>query len=374
MEWTIADRWSTTKAQDWWDQQSWVCGFNYLPSTAVNFLEMWMADRFDRETIARELRWASDIGYNSTRINLHYLVWKYDRDGLLERLDWFLACAAGLGLSVMPVLFDDCGFGGSEPVYGPQPDPVAGIHNSRAVASPGRAAVMDRAQWPLFEAYVKDVLSRFASDPRVLAWDLYNEPGNGMIFCHDGSFKVYDPALSEHSRDLMIQSFQCAREVAVSQPLTVAAWRTPPAGIQTPAYDNEIDQLALSLSDIITFHAYCDREHASRYIAQLTALGRPMLSTEWMARTIGSRIEDQLALYHDAKVGCYHWGFVRGRTQTHLPWPSMLESYHGRQREQGEAPMEWFHDVLEPDGSPYDPREIDILAALTGRERAGMTE
>ena len=365
MELNTTGRWPKTKAQNWWQQQSWVCGFNYLPSTAVNFLDMWMAESFDRETITRELRWAANIGFNSIRVNLHYLVWKHERDGFMERLDWFLGCASQVGLSVMPVLFDDCGFGGFEPAYGSQPDPVPGIHNSRAVASPGRAAVMDRNEWAGFRTYVTEILGYFSEDTRILAWDLYNEPGNGMIFGHDGSFSNYDPALADHSRDLMIQSFECARAVGVSQPLTVAAWRTPPVGDDSIAYDNEIDRLALALSDIITFHAYCDVDHARRYMEQLGACGRPMLSTEWMARTIGSRIEDQLELYQKNNVGCYQWGFVRGRTQTHLPWPAMLETYHGRARHADDAPAEWFHDLLQTDGTPYDPREIEILSALT---------
>ncbi len=75
-----------------------------------------------------------------------------DRDGLIERLSWFLDTAKELGIETMPVLFDDCGFGGFEPEYGPQPQPISYIHNSRAVASPGRAAVMDRNNWPKFEA------------------------------------------------------------------------------------------------------------------------------------------------------------------------------------------------------------------------------
>ena len=354
-------RWTTEQANAWWQAQPWPVGCNFLPSSAVNFLEMWRDESFDRETIARELGWAAGIGMNAVRTNVHYLVWAHDRDGLMARFDWFVQTAAELGLSVMPVLFDDCGFGGAEPVWGPQPDPVPGIHNSRAVASPGRAAVMDRSLWPDFQAYLQDMLRAHGDDPRILAWDLYNEPGNRMIFAAKGGYREYAPALTAHSKALMEASFDWAREIAPHQPLTVAAWRTPKLGQDAPAFDDPIDRQALALSDIISFHAYCDLDHARRYVAQLEAHGRPILITEWMARTIDSRITDQLPFYRSRKVGAFNWGLVKGRTQTDQPWPMELQAAHGHVQ----APDRWFHDLLWPDGRAYDPTELDVIATLT---------
>ncbi len=360
-------RWTAQEANDWWAAREWVCGFNFLPSTAVNFLEMWIEDTFDRETIKRELTWAAEAGFNAVRTNLHFLVWEKDPDGLTERFDWFLQTASSVGLSTVPVLFDDCEFGGNDPVYGAQPDPVRSIHNSRAVGSPGRKAVMNRDRWPAFREYLIGIIDSFRADQRVLLWDLYNEPGNLMIFIKLGLFAEHDHALTEHSRDLMLSSFNWAREVSPTQPLSVAAWRTPPNGYDGKAYDNEIDRLALELSDVITFHAYCDRNHAEQFINELAVHKRPMLSTEWMARTIGSTISDQLELYHDRKIGCFNWGLVKGRSQTHLPWPHTLEELHGEIIDEDA----WFHDILRPDGSAYDDDEIKLIKTLT--QTAGQT-
>lgn len=353
-------RWSAARANAWWKARAWVCGFNFLPSSAVNFLELWMADSFDRATIARELGWAADAGFNAVRVNPHFLVWKHDRDGLIARLDWFLETASGLGIDTVVVPFDDCGFGGGEPEYGPQPAPVDNVHNSRAVASPGRAAVMDRSQWPVFEAFLRDVIRQFRTDRRILFWDLYNEPGNRMIFTRAG-FEEYDAALAEHSRDLMRAAFDWARAEEPEQPLTVGAWRTAPPGSDAPPFDNEIDRLALELSDIVTFHGYCTRAEAEALIERLAPLGRPLLITEWMARAVDSRIEDQLALFHARKVGCFNWGLVQGRTQTHLPWPEALVAQHGRATDEDI----WFHDIFRPDGTPYDPEEVRLIRTLT---------
>jgi len=360
------ERWSEAEANAWWAARQWVCGFNFLPSTAVNFIEMWHRDSFDPATIERELGWASEIGYNAFRINLHYLVWKHDRDGLMDRLDWIMGLAQRLGIDTVPCLFDDCGFGGSEPEYGPQPDPVPGVHNSRAVASPGRAAVEDRAEWPGFEAYLRDMVRSFRADPRILFWDLYNEPGNRMEFSAEG-FSRYPGDLETHARELMESAFAWAREEMPAQPLTVGAWTTPLPGEDAHPYQTRTDRSALLLSDIVTFHAYWKTEHVERFINHLAVLDRPMLCTEWMARAVDSRIADQLELFHRRKVGCFQWGLVQGRTQTHLPWPADLVSAHGGQADRSI----WFHDILDPSGQAYDPEEVTTVRAYTSALHTG---
>jgi hypothetical protein len=359
----LADgQWSIKRANDWWQGRSWVCGFNFLPSSAVNFLEMWHPDGFDPQTIERELKWASNIGFNAIRVNPHYLVWKHDRDGLLERFEWLLATADRLGIDTVPCLFDDCGFGGAEPVYGPQPDPVPGLHNGRAVASPGRKALMDRNQWPQFEAYFRDFIKTFKADERILFWDLYNEPGNNLIFTRGGSREDKED-FAPFSLELMRSCFDWCRSESPSQPATVGAWSTPHPGSGAEPYRTEIDRTALALSDIVTFHAYCSAEQAAEIIDYLSKFQRPMLCTEWMARAVGSSITDQLVLYHDRKVGCFQWGLTQGRTQTYLPWPADLVQMHGGAPEKGE----WFHDLLTQEGVPYSELETELVRSLTSQ-------
>ena len=352
------ERWTESAANAWWSERPWVCGFNFLPSSAVNILEMWRRETFDLETIERELGWAGEIGFNSVRVNLHYLVWKHDRDGLLERLDSLMGVADRHGMSTVPCLFDDCGFGGIEPLYGDQPEPVPGVHNSRAVASPGRAMLFDASERAGFEAYVRDLVRTFGADRRVLFWDLYNEPGNRMLFDATG-FSVFEPDISDASLSLMRDSFAWSRAEAPAQPLSVAAWTTPLPGSKAAPYQTPIDQTALELSDIVTFHAYWDAEHVRGFIDHLSALNRPLLCTEWMARPIGSRIEDQLPLYRRRGVGCFQWGLVKGRSQTTLPWPAALVREHGGHADRSV----WFHDILTADGTPYDRAETDLIAS-----------
>src|SRR5215510_3690818 len=59
--------WSAEKVNAWYKQQGWLVGCNFLPSTAINQLEMWEAGTFDTATINRELGWAAGIGFNTLR-------------------------------------------------------------------------------------------------------------------------------------------------------------------------------------------------------------------------------------------------------------------------------------------------------------------
>ncbi len=83
-------RWSTEKANDWYAHQPWLVGCNFIPSSAINQLEMWQTETFDPLTIDRELGWAADIGFNTIRTYLHDLAWVIDQDGFKERIDQFL--------------------------------------------------------------------------------------------------------------------------------------------------------------------------------------------------------------------------------------------------------------------------------------------
>jgi hypothetical protein len=351
-----AGRWSAAAARDWARKRRWLCGFNFLPSSAVNFLEMWRAQSFDTGAIERELGWAAGIGFNAVRTNLHYLDWRWDRNGLVERVDRFLDIAAARGFTTMLCLFDDCEFSGEEAVWGPQPGPRPGIHNSRAIGSPGRRLVADRAEWPYLRAYVQDLVSRFAWDERLLIWDLYNEPGNRMIF-PDGNRQVeYCRSLEPSSHALMRAAFAWAREAGPSQPLTVAAWRIGQPGGE--AFPHPIDRDAIALSDVVSFHAYCSLPHLRFLADALAALERPIYCTEWMARGVDSRIGEQLPFFRERGIGAFQWGLVKGRTQTHLPWPGI-----GLDTAAAEA-GDWFHDILDESGTPFCPVEADTIRRL----------
>ena len=198
----IRDAWSIEQANDWYERWGWLRGANFLPSTAVNQLEMWQEETFDTTTINRELGWAEDIGMNSMRVYLHHLAWEIDPQGFKKRIDQYLAIADKHGISTLFVFFDDCW----NPTYqkGKQPDPKPGIHNSGWVRDPGDLLYRDTTLLVVLEKYVKDVLTRFGDDERIVLWDLYNEPGNS--------------GYGNKSLPLLRKVFEWAREVNPSQP------------------------------------------------------------------------------------------------------------------------------------------------------------
>ena len=173
--WAQASRWPEAKAQTWYAQQPWLLGSNYVPKSAINQLEMWQEATFDPIGIEQELTWAEGLGMNTMRVFLHDLLWQQDAAGFRQRIDQFLTLAARHHIRPMFVLFDSCW--DPAPHLGPQHPPIPGIHNSGWVQSPGAAALGDASQYPRLEAYVNGVVGAFAKDDRILAWDVWNEPG-----------------------------------------------------------------------------------------------------------------------------------------------------------------------------------------------------
>ena len=100
------DQWTGDEARRWYAAQPWLVGCNFIPSNAVNQLEMWQAETFEIETIDCELGWAADIGFYTVRVFLHDLLWQQDAEGLLGRVDRFLEVAEGHAIRPMFVLFD----------------------------------------------------------------------------------------------------------------------------------------------------------------------------------------------------------------------------------------------------------------------------
>ena len=356
-------QWSKQQAAEWHKNQGWICGFNYLPRSAVNWTELWQRETFDAETIDQELGWAQEIGYNQLRINLPFIVWQNDRDGLLERIEQFLAIADSHSIKVMLTLMDDCAFSGDEPFLGPQKAPVPGKHNSQAAASPGREIVCNREMWPQLERYVRDIVRHFRSDSRIAIWDLYNEPGNRGTFTSGLEEIQFDEKLEHFALELLHKVFAWARDEDPAQPLTVGAWHISqdPDQPLTEYFAHPIDVAAARLSDVVSFHAYLATPKMLQVLRFWQTFERPLLCTEWLARHVGCVMEEQLPLFAALNVGCYQWGLVRGKTQTTLPWPSVRKSGV-------DYAQLWFHDVLDEYGIPFRQREMELVRRLTETE------
>lgn len=325
--------WSVEKANEWYKQYEWITGADFLPSTAINQLEMWQAETFDPATIDKELGWAEDIGFNTMRVYLHSIAWNKDPAGFKNRINQYLTIADKHKIRTIFVFFDDCW--NKEGFAGKQPEPKPGIHNSGWVQDPGDPASKNSENFPALEKYVKDVMGKFSKDNRILMWDLYNEPGNS------GKLNTSLPLLKA--------VFSWARAINPDQPISAGLW----------AWDfEELNTFQALNSDIITYHNYEEPEWHQRVIDMLKSHGRPMICTEYMARTRNSRFANILPLLKKENVGAINWGLVAGKSNTIYAWDTPLPN--------GEQPVEWFHDIFKKDGTPYRQDEVDLIKKLNG--------
>ncbi len=341
------ERWTNAEAKAWAGHQPWATGGNFLPSNAINQLEMWQPETFDPVTIDRELGYAEGVGMKTMRVFLHDLLWKQDAPGFTKRIDQFLAIAAKHHIRPVLVFFDSCW--DPYPVLGPQHPPIPGVHNSGWVQSPGRVALMDPAEEPRFEAYIKGVIGAFAKDDRILAWDLWNEPDN----TNGGQYHREDPPnKAARVAELLPKVFAWARAANPTQPVTSGIWQGDWSSVETM---NAVGRIQVTESDIISFHNYGWPEEFESKIVQLEKLDRPLLCTEYMARGAGSTFDTILPIAYKHHVGAINWGLVVGKSQTNMPWDSWDRPYVLA------PPTLWFHDVFYADGKPYRLREAELL-------------
>jgi len=291
-------------------------GVNYVPSNSVNATQMWL--EFDPVTIERELGFAENLRLNSLRVFIQFVAYEHDRAGFLGRFEALLEMASRHGLSVMPVLLDDCWL--PEPSVGDQASqPRPGLHNPYWQRSPGRRR-MEPAFRPALRGYVEDLLEEFGQDQRIVAWDLYNEP------------RTEDDSVA-----LVRDVFGWARRVGPSQPLT-ACW------------------YGSLFSDITSIHFYVsptrDPDGVKRIIEPAKTHGSPVVATEALGRPNHGEIHEILPQFSENKVGWYLWELMIGADQTRYQWPNSPA-----------ADDVVFQGLLYPDGTPYRADEVDLVRA-----------
>jgi hypothetical protein len=276
---------------------------------------MWLD--FDPATIDRELGFAEQLGLNSIRVFVQYLVYEDDSAALLERFAALIELADAHGLSVLPVLFDDCWL--PEPFLGEQaPEPRPGRHNPYWQSSPGRRRRGLEFR-PALRRYVDDFLAAFGRDPRIVAWDLYNEPQTG-----------------DASVALLRDVFAWARAAAPSQPLTACWYGT-------------------LLSDVTSIHFYVsptrDPDAARLAVEAARSFSRPVVATEALGRPNHGELYEILPFFAEHRIGWYVWELMIGADQTRYQWPDSPS-----------APGDVvFQGVLWPDGTPYRADEAELI-------------
>jgi hypothetical protein len=289
---------------------------------------------------------------NTVRVYLHDLLYQQDAEGFLQRMDAFLQIASRHHIKPLFVLFDSVW--DTFPKLGTQREPKPGVHNSGCLQNPGKEALLDSTQYPRLETYVKAVVGKFASDDRVLGWDVWNEPEN---MNNEYYRKMEPPNKADIVLILLKEAFEWARSVNPQQPLTAGLWS---GDWSAPEKLKPIETLMVEESDVISFHNYDSAASFEKNILELQRYGRPILCTEYMARCNNSTFEGSLPIAKKDNVAAYNWGLVDGKSQTIYPWDSWKKAYKGE-------PEVWFHDIFRKDGTPYRKAETDLIKKLTGK-------
>lgn len=357
----MRDIWSKEKAWAWYNSKPWLRGCNFMPSNCVNIVEMWQEEGFETvlATADKELALAASTGMNSIRIHFEFIVWQQQHDGFMQRLDRFLQVAWKHGIACMLTLGNDClspldpHF--EQPHLGKQKcefgyhgavntSIFSNIDMGRMV---GYSPLDNEETAPQYFEMIRELIETHKNDERVIVWDLYNEPGNS------NRLSMTIPNLKK--------IFEIAREIDPIQPLTACVW----CGWNPEGW-SEVERFALEQSDIISYHLYENFEAQVKEIQELRRYGRPILNTEWLARTFGCTIQNILPLFYLEKIGCWNWGLVAGRYQSFEPWASAFEQYEKNPNLKYDF-TKWFHDLYRPSFRPYDPDEIRIFQEYTAR-------
>jgi endo-1,4-beta-mannosidase len=299
---------------------------------------MWQAETFDPKTIDRELGYAQDLGFNCMRVFLHHAAWVSDKEGFKKRLKQYLDISSKHGIKTAFVFFDDCWNANFK--IGKQPEPIPGGHNSRWLRDPGDLLFRRPGIITTLEAYVKDILTEFKDDPRIVLWDLYNEPGNS--------------GYGIKSLPLVKSVYEWARAINPSQPLTTGVFDFG------RNYD-ALNAFHTTHSDVLTYHSYSNLAEHKRRVAWIRAQAgaeRPVVCTEYMQRAKHSGFQAIMPWQKEANVGAINWGLVAGRTQTNIPW-----SWRPKNKKNPEPPH-WSFDLLRKDGTPYVKEEGDLIRKL----------
>lgn len=259
---------------------------NFVPSYSRTSIDSWRD--YDAEAVGRELGFAESLGFNGVRAWFHERAFKEDPTTFLKNVEDFLAGCDAHGLYVIAVLFDQCGYayplGQVEPIsWGakvayheqrpkdvqsikifkkrcgtnwpalfalsrdmvvPHPTPTGILWPQWWYPNPGPSQLEDKS-WAPLETYAKALVRRFGQHPRIILWDVLNEPG-GL------------PAYQAFGKRVA----KLVRSMRPLAPVTIGA-----ASLDgTRRYVDDVD--------VISFHTYETGENLAKRLSEAKELGR----------------------------------------------------------------------------------------------------
>lgn len=191
---TTANAWNNSLGCDW----SKIRGFSYQPSYEATGYSIWR--QFRPEKFHTELGLGKKYfpRINAVRYWLSFDAFAVDPAGFAAHFDTAVAIAHRHGLRVVPTLFNNWhsvpGFGG-----------IADEMLRYWFVSYGKKGT---AANYVFRPYLEKVVGAHAKDPRILAWDLCNEPHN------NGTLTL--------TLEWLTHTYKLCKELGTTQPVSVS--------------------------------------------------------------------------------------------------------------------------------------------------------
>jgi len=310
-------------------------GANYTAAYAVNQVQFW--HDFRPDVIERELAAAKKyLGITSLRVYLHNINHEEEKDTLLANIEKFLVICDRHDIKPGFVFFDDCHR--RDGIYIDKPTkPVKGYHNGRWAVCPQDRYRQPENQ-PKLKAYIQDIVSAHRDDPRVLWWEVFNEPSMRR----------------EYSVELRKLGYAWAKEVKPTQPV-ICCWDDSPEteivnahnyGPNRASWDKQADRNPAK-GCVFT-------EAGARWYAPRVSNGEPVELMHWLqGRKAAGKYVPGVYLCWELMVGnsnCrWYWGTPEGTPEPAVPWCGLL----------------W------PDGEPVSLAEAEAIRRYaTGKSRA----
>lgn len=265
-------------------------GVNYVPSYALCLNDI--MDHFDDAVIARELGWAHEVGFNSVRMWFSDTSYTRDPGAFLKNMDRILEILATYDMTLMPTLFNRW------------VDPRFYFGQLDLMVAMGEV-------YDTKVKYITDVVGAFKHDPRIIMWDMCNEPFSyGWI--HDCNEALVQQLYPREIR-FWKTCIQVFRSVNASQPLTM--------GFVDPIPEC-IDEVC-RLCDVLSCHVYRGwtdgtlPERVDVAIDYANQLGKPLINTETCQGSLDDAtrsfcIDRTLEVMQRAELGFYVWQLCTG--------------------------------------------------------------
>ncbi len=312
-------RWTAEQANAWYAAQPWPVGCNFIPSNAINQLEMWQAETFDPATIDRELvglRNSASTPCASICVTTALCRRRRRLPGPSTASSTWRAHTASARLSSSSTTVGTPDAARSQPPPSPASQLGAGAEPRRAHRQ------RPRTQW----TGLGDVRAGRDQGPllRTSAFSF------GMLVQ-----RARATTNGARSLPLLKQTFAWARGLA--QPAAPVLRH-----LGSTTRDNAFPTggfRASSLSTTTTTLRTCSAR--STHCVRMAAADLHRVAAPGAQR--GGGVPAGLP---QERVGCINWGLVSGKTQTIFAWDTPTD---------GTEPALWFHDLLRQDGTPFNP-------------------